>query len=498
MTDKHELISRPTSGSGTSAVFVSSGTPVYKINWQDDLLSVRGPLSEAEWATIAAIMTEHRIGGLEADQLSDAGLEHISRLNHVIRLRASGSSALTDTGARYLTRMPQLLELRLGGGPSALTDSALECLPHLKALQRFHLPWSTGISDIGLRHLAYCDQVQDVNLMGTFSGNGAIQALAGKPHLRRLSTGKQVTDEGLGMLHQIPVFKEWHGGEIQLDLMDFQAKPNQLLIDGPFTDKGLASLAGLDGVFSLILFRHSSSFTSAGLAPLRHLANLAVLGCAGERCDNEAMRNIALMPRLRKLLAQDAIADDEGFEALSHSQGIELIWGRACVNFGSRGFAALAKIPTLQGLGISCKFVDDATLSLLPQFPSLRELMPMDVTDEGFRHVGCCKALSGLWCMYCPDTGDAATEHIAPLPLRTYYAGQTNITDHSLDMLGRMISLERLDFWHCAAITDSGVSRLTALPSLREVSFEGIPGVTPNVVRIFPSQVRVQYVSADL
>jgi len=35
--------------------------------------------------------------------------------------------------------------------------------------------------------------------------------------------------------------------------------------------------------------------------------------------------------------------------------------------------------------------------------------MPMNVPDPGFRHVGRCAELEDLWCMYCRDTGDAAT-----------------------------------------------------------------------------------------
>ena len=69
------------------------------------------------------------------------------------------------------------------------------------------------------------------------------------------------------------------------------------------------------------------------------------------------------------------------------------------------------------------KNVDDAALSMLPSFPALKELMPMDVSDQGFRHVGHCEQLERLVCMYCRDTGDLATEHISGLSrLKSYYA----------------------------------------------------------------------------
>jgi hypothetical protein len=99
------------------------------------------------------------------------------------------------------------------------------------------------------------------------------------------------------------------------------------------------------------------------------------------------MRNIAAMPGLRFLMCQDAVAGDDGFAALGRSKSLEYIWGRRCYNLRGRGFAALAALPALRGLSVSCKNVDDSELSALPRFPSLRELMPMDVPDNGFRHV---------------------------------------------------------------------------------------------------------------
>jgi len=342
--------------------------------------------------------------------------------------------------------------------------------------------------------LSHCDQLESVNLMGTPCGDGAIRALAGKHNLRRLRTGRAVTDAGLALLHQFPVFKNWQGGETQYDLMSADAGPNHLVIDGPFTDAGLAGLAGLDGLFGLSFFWHCPAFTSAGLEPLKDLPGLGFLGCQDQHCDDEAMRHIAAIPQLRMLMGQGAVASDQGFEALSRSQTIEYIWGRECPNLTGKGFAALASMPALRGIAVSCKNVDDAALSTLPRFPSLRALMPMDVSDDGFRHVGRCENLEQLWCMFCRETGDAATEHIAGLPrLKTYYAGKTRITDRSLEILGRMHSLEKLKFWQCAGITDSGLAHLARLPRLREISLDTLPGVTRNAVGLFPAHVRVKY-----
>jgi hypothetical protein len=206
------------------------------------------------------------------------------------------------------------------------------------------------------------------------------------------------------------------------------------------------------------------------------------------------MRGIATIPRLRMLLAQGAIASDDGFAALSRSHTLEYFWGREAPNLTGSGFVAMSSMPSLRGLAVSCKNVDDMSLAALPNFPALRELMPVDVTDSGLRHVGRCVDLERVWFMYCRDTTDVATQHIAGLSkLKTYYAGQTQITDRSLEILGELTTLERLEFSAIAGITDAGVVALAALPRLRELVIEGSPRVTPEVIGRFPASVRVKY-----
>jgi hypothetical protein len=118
----------------------------------------------------------------------------------------------------------------------------------------------------------------------------------------------------------------------------------------------------------------------------------------------------------------------------------------------------------------------------------------MDVTDEGFRHVGRCVQLEKLTCMYCRNTGDAATDHIAGLPRLThYYAGQTQITDRSLEMLGGMSSLEEVELSACAGISDAGLVHLARLPRLRKISVDASARVTRAGIAVFPAHVRVNF-----
>jgi F-box/leucine-rich repeat protein 14 len=469
--------------------------PAYAIDTSENTIAPRRHLSDKEWDDVIAVMKEHRIAALDAQGLmTDTVLSRIAGLDHVTSLSLGGSRELSDDGLLQLARMPQLRYLNLSEYPGGkLTDRGLEVLRHLPDLRTFEATWQRGISDAGVANLKFCEQLERVDLMGSPTGDGAIEALQGKSTLRYFSSGRLVTDAGLRLLQNYPTLKKWHGPEITSGATDARASGAHLLIDGPFTNAGLASLGGLEGVFELDLFWHVTGITSDGFAHLIHLPNLGSLGADGELSDDTAMRHIAAMPRLRRLRAQGTVATDDGFEALSQSRTIESIWGRECPNMGSRGFVALSKMPALRGLGVSCKNVDDKALSTLPEFAALRELTPIDVKDDGFAHIGRCDRLERLTCMYCRDTTDAATKHIEGLRLRYYYAGLTLITDRSLEILGRMPSLEQVELYECNHVTDAGLVFLAGLPNLREVHLDSLPGVTLDGTRVFPTHVRVKY-----
>ena len=87
--------------------------------------------------------------------------------------------------------------------------------------------------------------------------------------------------------------------------------------------------------------------------------------------------------------------------------------------------------------------------------------------------------------MYCRDTTDVATEQIAGLRLKYYYAGLTKITDRPLETLARVESLEQAEFYECKGVTNAGLPYLASLPKLREVHLNGLPGVTQPGTRVF-------------
>lgn len=476
----------------SAPIFHNPKPPFYKIDWYENRLYVRSPYTAAQWDTVLSVMRDYGITKLAAAGISDAALADLGTLDFLTHLQLDTPIALTAHGTQHLANLSQLTELSLEKWTG--DDNSFAFIGQLTKLRRLHLPWCSSLTDSALKPLQNCHQLEEADCIGANLGDGLLHALAGLPKLRRLTTGRNVTDAGLTLLREIPAFRQWQNEEPDLNLMSFQPGPIHLMIDGPFTNGGLASLQKLAGLPALSFFWHCPNFTSEGLVHLRNLPNLRFLGCQDAHCDDEAMQHIAQLPALRMLMGQGAVATAAGFEALGHSQSLEYFWGREAPNFTSQAFTALAQMPRLRGLAVSLKQVSDAALQSLPAFPALREFMPMDLNDASFRHVGQCHQLEKLWCMYCRDTGDAATEHLKNLTtLRYYYAGSTRITDRSLEILATLHSLREIDLQHCPALTTAGVTALASLPNLERLSLAGLPGLSRDVLHRFPRQVRVNY-----
>ena len=443
-------------------------------------------VSTRDWQIALRHLAQAASLSLDANgQMTDAMIEDVADVASVTSLNLSGSKAVTDADLHHLARLPNLRHLDLSG--TAITDRGLVVLRDLSKLETISLAM-THVTDEGVAHLTNCDALESVNLSWTRTGDHAIRALAGKRRLHHFRSGNDVTDAGLMLLHKLPVFKTWNGGDVKMALLSYDASPNYLFLRGTFTDRGMQHLRGLDGLFALNLDSSELGLTAAGLAPLVTLPNLGWLAVDAK---DGWMPYIAEMPRLRFLGAQDTTAGDDGFAALGRSRSIEYIWARRCHNLRRRGFLALAEMPALRGLSVSCLNVDDEGISALPRFPALKELMPMDIPDAGYRHIGKCAGLESLILMYCRDTTDAATEHITGLPKLSYYFNSyTTITDRTPELLSSMNTLERITFDACHNLTDAGVAKLARLPRLRELHVSG-KGLSANIGGMFPASVAV-------
>ena len=140
-----------------------------------------------DWAVVLHALAQASAPGLDASgQMTDAMLTDVRRVEHLVRLDASGSKSLTDAGVLALAGLPRLRHLDLGG--TAITDRALDVLRTLPALESISL-WGTRVTDAGMGALGRCGALRSVNLSGTSVGDAAVRALAGKPHLHSFQSG---------------------------------------------------------------------------------------------------------------------------------------------------------------------------------------------------------------------------------------------------------------------------------------------------------------------
>lgn len=441
-----------------------------------------------DWSAVLRAISDPRVTQLAAHgQMTDARASQLAHLPHLTSLRLDGSRELSDDGIRALAALPNLQHLDLQG--TAITDQAVAAIAAMPALRSLSLAW-TRVTDAGIAALGALAHLERIDLSGTPSGDGAIRTFAAAPKLRHFRGGANITDDGIPVFRDYPVFATWQGGQIEMALTSPQAEPNSLMLRGHVTDRGISRLAGLNGLFALDLDDARLRLSARSLEPLVALPRLGWLAFDAK---DDAMPVIARFQSLRFLLCQDTTASDAAWSALGASQSIESIWGRRCHGLGDRGFAALSRIPTLARLSVSCLNVSDAALAALPAFPALRELMPMDIPDDGYRHIGGCDNLESLVLMYCRDTTDAATRYITRLrKLVSYFASYTQITDETPRLLAGMDSLERVTFDSCAGLTDDGVAALARLPRLAELRVSG-QRLTKWVVSRFPVHVAVHY-----
>ncbi|HEX6049088.1 MAG TPA: hypothetical protein VFZ21_07465 [Gemmatimonadaceae bacterium] len=472
----------------------ATSTPFYRVDEHARTIEVRGPMSEHEWDAVFAVMREMRLTSLQgAGHVSDSGLERLARLDHVTSVDLSFARRVTAAGLRHLARLP-LESLELGGWGTQVDDAALAVLGALPQLRSVSLVWAHRISDVGVAHLAGCTRLESVNLMGTPTGDDALRALAGKVRLCHLDAGTRVTRTGLGILRDFPVFANPLPDFVVQRARATDGEPSHVSLHPvAFLEGGLEAMTGLSGVHSFRLFSVDRSVPPVSRAALEPLAMMQ--GLESFWCDpsDGAMAVIAAMPHLRTLMCQDTSATDDGWVALSRSTTIERIWGRENQGLTGRGLAALSAMSSVRVLGVNLRHVDDAGLAVLPSFPALRELTAIGLGDDGFSHVGRCERLEALTCMYTADMGDAGTAHIAGLRhLRRYYAGDAPITDRSLTVVGALPALESVELWSCTDVTNVGVAALARAPRLREVTLDGLPLVTRDVVRFFPAHVQVK------
>ncbi len=408
-----------------------------------DVVTLSGSLSRDDVRRLA----ERGVSGVKADPSIPAdALAALAEVPTLVRLDLSNRDDLTDDDLAFLERMPWLAAVSLA---------------------------SCGrITDAGVGHLRSHQALEQVNLQWTNTGDQSVAALAGRSALARVVLGRRLTDAGAASLRDFPALATPGALDSFLSVSSSKA----------LTDGALASIGRLTGVRALDL--HMSAFgsphyTARGAAHLRGMMALEELNFYGPLVNDAVLREIAAIPRLRWLHAQDMASGDDGFVALAACATLENLGARFCRRITDRGFAAIARLPRLTSLGLGGPELTDNAMAHLVEAPALVDLAPFLFGDAAFRFIGRMRRLERLTNMYNRATTDAATRHLRDHPRLVHYtAFGTQITDESLRVLATLPSLESLEFENCAGITDDGLRAVMQAPRLRRLSVWSCISVT--------------------
>ncbi len=118
----------------------------------------------------------HGFGGLGAFDRSDGGRELPQSVAFTPSLKQIRNP--TGTGAQNASGTQIHVLPTLG-------TQLVEVLRHLPNQRVFEMTWQKDISSAGATNLRFCAKLEEVNLIGSPTGNGAIDAVRGKPRLRR-------------------------------------------------------------------------------------------------------------------------------------------------------------------------------------------------------------------------------------------------------------------------------------------------------------------------
>ena len=100
--------------------------------------------------------------------------------------------------------------------------------------------------------------------------------------------------------------------------------------------------------------------------------------------------------------------------------------------------------------------------------------------------------LQALGCLP-PTVEPRATEHIAGMDLKKYFASYNRITDRTPELLSGIETLEEVTFDSCAGLTNAGITALARLPRLRKLAASGMRSVTREATTGFAPGVAVRY-----
>lgn len=254
-------------------------------------------------------LTEMEDLTLPLRNVSDAGLARVSQLNKLRRLNARGITPVvvteqgpfTDAGLEHLSRLEHLEDLTICSG-AGITDAGIAHLAALRNLKTLSI-MAHGITDDGLRILAGMASLENLSVG---SHNAATFTVAGVNHLNALANLRYLS---------LPCVIQDNTG---LDLSGMGNLENAMLsiVTAPgrrgqpaFRDEDLAWVAATPKLRWLQVVR-GSNLTDAAMAHLADLPCLERLSIGGDRITDRGLACLSGNRSLNHLTLQGRFSDE--------------------------------------------------------------------------------------------------------------------------------------------------------------------------------------------
>ena len=308
-------------------------------------------------------------------------------------------------------------------------------------------------------HIAHLTGLRVLYLENTAISAEGLKFIKGLKSLERLSISKQLTDDGLAEIAQLPSLKALYIREDHL------------------TNDGLAHLEKLASLEELDI--SNGRMSNAGLAHLAKLGSLRYLMLTGKNFTDEGLIYIKDIPSIKILhFGHLSHLTDRSLVHLSNVTTLERLNLHWVEKITDSGIANLKKLPSLKKLDIANSQVTDEGLTHLKEIKSLDylDLPNLCITDKGLAHISELSNLKHLsvGASTASPITNAGLMHLKGLKLleELHIAGQ-GITDEGMAHIAELTNLKDLLLMtgplNQGRLTGAGLSALTRLKSLEKL-----------------------------
>ena len=234
-------------------------------------------------------------------------------------------------------------------------DSIKKLMPHFQSLpelRKLDFFYADGVTDISLTEISKLKKLEYLCIASSSITSGGVSQLASLTHLKRLTLGESLDDNGMQHLQRLPNLEEFGCiGRSQV------------------TDDGLAFLKYYPALRNLSL-QDNRLITDAGVKHIRNASRLDTLMLYGQNFTNDSLKHLAGHPKLEKLLISDTRVTDSGLRHLSDLPKLNYLrMNRNKIT--DAGMVHLARIQQIEWLGLSNTQITDEGLNRLAALKNL-------------------------------------------------------------------------------------------------------------------------------